>query len=161
MEPVCDAVPVPSLLLALTQEELPRAQIPMRILAMFDIVYAWIRNAPVRQTGHNHAIYDRCTATTLRMRVGFPVSGPFADTDLVQCVQLSPGQAAHAVHLGSYATLHDTYARLHAWCAEQGHTPTGQSWEVYDDPSANPADLRTDLFLRIDAQGAACAASGP
>jgi hypothetical protein len=149
MQPACDIVSVPSLLLALAQEELGRSQIPLRIRGMFDIVYAWRRDAPVRQAGHNYAIYDRCTPQTLRVRVGFPVSGPFADTGLVKCVELAAGRAAHAVHVGPYADLHRTYALLHAWCSERALPLTGQSWEVYRDPTQDPSKLETDLFLRI------------
>ena len=80
MQPKCDVVSVSPLLLALAQEELPRSLIPVRIRGMFDIVYAWLRDAPVRQAGHNYALYDRCTPQALRIQVGFPVSAWFADT---------------------------------------------------------------------------------
>ena len=149
MQPECDLVPVPPLLLALTQEELPRSQIPVRIRGMFDVVYAWLRDAPVRQAGHNYALYDRCTPQALRVRVGFPVSGWFAETERVKCVQLAPGRAAHAVHVGSYADLHRTYAALNAWCSRQALALTGESWEVYGDPTEDPSKLTTELFLRL------------
>jgi effector-binding domain-containing protein len=116
---------------------------------MFDVVYAWLRDAPVRQTGHNYAFYDRCTPEVLRVQVGFPVSEPFKDTSLVKCVELAPGRAAHAVHVGAYADLHRTYAVLNTWCSQQALAPTGQSWEVYHDPTEDPSKLATELFLRI------------
>jgi hypothetical protein len=56
MQPKCDVVSVSPVLLALTQEELSRSQIPVRIRGMFDIVYSWLRDAPVRQAGHNYAL---------------------------------------------------------------------------------------------------------
>jgi hypothetical protein len=151
MQPRCDVVPVSPLLLALTQEELPRTQIPVRIRGMFDIVYAWLRDAPVRQAGHNHALYDRCTPQALRVQVGFPVSVWFADTDLVKCVQLAPGRAAHAVHVGPYADLHRTQAALNAWCSRRALALTGQSWEVYGDHTDDLSQLATGLFVRVDA----------
>jgi hypothetical protein len=44
-----------------------------------------------------------------------------------------------------------TYAALHAWCSQQALPLTGESWEVYEDPSE---DLpRTGLFLRVEAAG--------
>ena len=150
MQPKCDGVSVSPVLLALTQEELPRIQIPVRIRGMFDIVYGWLRDAPVRQAGHNYALYDRCTPQALRVQVGFPVSGWFADTDLVKCVQLAPGRAAHAVHFGPYADLHRTYAALNTWCSQQALALTGQSWEVYGDPTEDQSKLPTGLFLRVN-----------
>jgi len=149
MQPTCDVVSISPLLLALTQAELPRPHIPLRIREMFDIVYGWLRDAPVRQAGHNYALYDRCTSQALRVQVGFPVSGWFADTERVKCVELAPGRAAHAVHVGSYADLHRTYAVLHPWCSGQGLALTGESWEVYGDPTEDPSKLATELFLRI------------
>ena len=149
MQPKCEIVSVSPLLLALTQEELPRSQIPVRIRGMFDIVYVWLRDAPVRQAGPNYAFYDQCTPQNLRVQVGFPVSGEFADTDLVKCVQLAPGRAAHAVHVGPYADLHRTYAALNAWCSQRALALTGQSWEVYGDWTEDSSKLETGLFLRI------------
>jgi effector-binding domain-containing protein len=146
----CEVVSVTPLTLALTQEELPRLQIPVRIRGMFDIVYAWLRDAPVRQAGHNYALYDQCTPLALRVQVGFPVSGRFADTDLVKCVQLAPGRAAHAVHVGPYADLHRTYAILDRWSSQRAIALTGQSWEVYGDWTEDPSRLETGLFLRVD-----------
>lgn len=154
MQPTCDVVSVTPLLLALAQEEVPRAQIPMRIRGMFDIVYAWLRDAPVRKTGHDDALYDHCLPQTLRMQVGFPVSGRFADTERVSCVPLMPGRAAHAIHIGQYSTLHRTCAVLHAWCSERELHRTGESWEVYGDPGEDPSRIETGLFLRLgDAYG--------
>ena len=150
MQPKCDVVSVSPLLLALTQEELPRSLIPARIRGMFDIVYAWLRDAPVRQAGHNYALYDQCTPQSLRVQVGFPVSGRFADTDLVKCVQLAPGRAAHAVHVGPYADLQRTYAALNTWCSQRTLALTGQSWEVYGDWTEDPSKLETGLFLRVN-----------
>jgi len=150
MQPKCDVVSVSHVLLALTQEELPRSLISARIRGMFDIVYAWRRDAPVRQAGHNYALYDQCTPQALRVQVGFPVSGWFADTDLVKCVQLAPGRAAHAVHVGPYANLHRTYAALNSWCSQHALALTGQSWEVYGDWTEDPSKLETGLFLRVN-----------
>jgi len=150
LQPTCEVVSVSPVLLALTQEEIPRPEIPARIRGMFDIVYAWLREAPVHQAGHNYALYDQCTAHSLRMQVGFPVSGRFTDTDLVKCVELTPGRAAHAVHVGPYANLHRTYAALNAWCSERALVLTGQSWEVYGDWTEDPSKLETELFLRVN-----------
>lgn len=150
MQPQCEVVSISPLLLAVTQEELPRSQIPVRIRGMFDTVYAWLRDAPIRQAGHNYAVYDQCTPQALRVRVGFPVSAQFTDTDMVKCVQLAPGRAAHAVHIGTYATLHRTYAVLNTWCAQHALALTDQSWEVYGDWTEDPSKLETELFLRIN-----------
>lgn len=150
MQPTCEVVSVTPVVLAVTQAEMPRSQIPVRIRGMYDVAYTWLRTAPVRRAGHNYALYDRCTPQSLRVRVGFPVSDRFADGESVQCVELAPGQAARAVHVGPYSELHRTYAVLHAWCAQRGLKLTGESWEVYGDWNDDPSKLTTELFLRVD-----------
>ena len=112
-------------------------------------MYVWLRDALAHRAGRNYALYDRCTPRSLRVRVGFPVSARFADTDLVHCVKLAAGRAAHAVHVGPYSHLHQTCASLHAWCSERALALTGESWEVYGDWTEDPSRLETELYLRI------------
>lgn len=145
----CDIVEAAPALLALTEAVMPRPEIPARILGLFDIVYAWLRTAGVRQAGHNVALYDRCTPQHLRIRVGFPVSARFTDTDRVRCVDFAPGRAAHATHVGPYDRLGETHRALSDWCARQGLPTDGTSWEVYADWSDDPALLRTDVYLGL------------
>jgi effector-binding domain-containing protein len=136
-------------LLALTEAELPRSEISARIRGMFDVAYSWLRSAEVRQTGHNYAVYDQCTKQSLRVRVGFPVSVPFLDSALVKCVEFSPGRAAHAIHIGSYNSLHVTYRILTEWCLKEGVQLSGESWEIYGDWNDDPSKLKTDLYLGL------------
>jgi effector-binding domain-containing protein len=71
-------------------------------------------------------------------------------TELIKCVQLASGHAAHAVHVGPYTDLHRTYAVLNTWCSQRPLALTGQSWEVYGDWTEDPSKLETGLFLRIN-----------
>jgi effector-binding domain-containing protein len=151
MPPSCCVVSLSPVLLALTQEELPRGQIPKRIRGMFDVVYSWLKTADVRQAGHNYAVYDKGSTQDLLVRVGFPVSGRFIDTERVQCVELAGGDAAHATHVGAYGELHRTYAALTEWCARTSVPLSGQSWEVYGDWHHDPSKLETDIYFRLGA----------
>ena len=145
----CDIVTLAPVLLALTQAELPRSEIPARIRGLFDITYAWLRSADVHQVGHNYAIYDECTKHGLRVRVGFPVSEAFPDTELVKCVEFAPGRAAHATHVGPYGNLQATYRILAEWCSH-GRVPLSSvSWEIYGDWNDDPSKLKTDLNLGL------------
>ena len=149
MSQACQIVSVAPVLLAVTQADVDRAAVSSRIRGMFDIVYSWKKSAGVQQVGHNHAVYDRCLNQRLRMQVGFPVSAPFADTELVKCVELAAGRAAHATHAGSYARMHVTYETLATWCREEALSLSGESWEVYGDWHDDPACLTTDIYLRL------------
>jgi hypothetical protein len=100
-----DIVEVPAVVLAITEGTVKQSEIPSRVRAMFDMVYAWLPTSGVEQDGHNYIVYDQCTRQGMRMRAGFPVSRRFADSELVKCVELQPGKAAHTTHIGPYNGL--------------------------------------------------------
>jgi effector-binding domain-containing protein len=116
---------------------------------MFDVVYSWLKVAPVKQAGHNFALYERGAKRDLLVRVGFPVSSVFEDTDSVKCFELAAGRAAHAVHVGPYSELHRTYAELETWCKQERVPLSGHSWEVYGDWNKDESKLETEIYLRI------------
>lgn len=149
MTETCRIVTVEPVILALTQAELLRSEISVRIRGMYDITYSWLRSADVRQVGKNYAFYDECTNQNLRVRVGFPVSGLFLDTELVKCIELSAGRAAHVTHVGSYGNLAVTYRVLTDWCLRERLPLSGESWEIYGDWNDEPSKLKTDLYLRL------------
>lgn len=147
MQPSFRIVLVEAVLLAIGEAELDRSQVAGHIRSMFP--YAWLKTASVKQVGHNYAIYERGTHKDLRVRAGFPVSGAFAETQAVKCFTLVAGAAAHAMHVGPYSEFHRTYARLDAWCKEQGLPLSGQSWELYGDWHDDPSKLETGIYYRL------------
>jgi len=145
----CEVVSVSPVLLAVTQAEFFRSEIASKIRGMFDIVYAWLKNADVRQVGHNYAIYDTGVSRDLRVQAGFPVSARFAAVDSVRCIELPAGRAAHVTHVGSYADLPVSYRALTDWCSRASLKLGGQSWEVYGDWHDDPSKLTTDIYFRL------------
>ena len=143
-----DIVEVAPVTLAVTEAVVKQSDIPKRIIGLFDIVYVWLREADIKQTGHNHAVY-RPTAGGLRMQVGFPVSGRFTDSGAVKCLEFNGGRAAHTMHRGAYSGLHAAYIKLQSWCARQSLAPGKLSWEVYGDWHDDPARLETDIYLQL------------
>lgn len=145
----CEIVEPESVILAVTSEVLVSLnEIPTRIGGMFDIAYAWLSGSDVKQVGQNYAVY-RNTPDGMYMRVGFPVSASFDDTESVQCLELGGGEAAHTTHRGDYGGIPGGYDRLTAWCNEQALTLSGFNWEVYGDWDDDPAKLVTDIYLQI------------
>lgn len=149
MTDTCKVSDIPPVLLAVAQLELPQAQIAARIRGLFDVAYTWLEAAPVRQVGHNYAIYEKGQTSELLLRAGFPVSEPFASTDEVTCYELPGGRVAHAVHTGPYGEMRRTYQLLEAWCRREALPLSGQSWEVYGDWNNDPARLQTGIFFRL------------
>ena len=149
MTSACHLVSIEPILLAVAEAELDRRDLPSNIRRMFDVVYSWLKSAPVQQVGHNHALYDKGSSRDLVVRVGVPVSGPFPDSPSVKCVPLVAGRAARALHVGPYSELHRTYGDLHSWCRREGLRISSQSWEVYGDWQADSSRLETELYLRL------------
>src|SRR5262249_17523497 len=149
MKHTFDIVDIEPVILAITETRLTPSEVSSRIIGLFDIVYKWLRTSNVKQIGHNYAIYDQCTNENMRMRVGVPVSKSFPDSELVKCVELEAGRAAHVKHIGPYSELQTAYAGLTAWCSQETHKTSGQSWEVYGDWNDDPSKLVTDIYFRI------------
>ena len=147
--PECDIVSLEPVTLAVTEAFTKQSEIPARIRGLFDIVYAWLRESGIAQTGHNYAIYDQFSAGGMRMRVGFPVARPFADTPQVHCIELAGGRAAHITHRGPYSELGKAHSQLNEWCTEHSLELARESWEIYGDWTDDESRLETDIFIRL------------
>jgi effector-binding domain-containing protein len=144
-----DVVDVQPVTLAVAEAFVRQADIPSRIVGMFDEVYAWLRESDVKQVGHNHAVYDRFSANGMRMRAGFPVSKRFVDGERIKCLQLAACRAAHVTLVGPYSGISDAHTRLNAWCMQRKHALKGMSWEVYGDWVEDQSKLVTDIFFGL------------
>ncbi len=145
----CDIATIQPVILAVTEVFTKQAEIPSRLPAMFDIVYAWSRDSGVVPAGHNYVVYDRFSRDGMRMQVGFPVAKMFADATQVKCLALAGGKAAHSTVIGPYSGIPVAHTDLNAWCLEHKHALSGMSWEVYGDWVDDQTKLVTDIYFRL------------
>jgi effector-binding domain-containing protein len=113
-----------------------------------DQVWEFLRANPrLRGDGHNIFLYHHAPAPGLPMTVDFGVEvlGPFDATGEVVPVRTPAGEVATAVHLGPYDELDDAHAAIEAWRTSEGRTFAGMSWEIYGDPTPDPAQTRTTV----------------
>lgn len=143
-----DVVDVQPVTLALTEAEVLLAEVPTRIVGMFDVVYSWSREVGAKQTGQNYALYYLNTDSLL-LQVGFPIAGRYPQSDAVRCVDFTGCKAAHTTHLGEYLGLPDAHSKLREWCDEQALGAENPGWEVYGDWSDDPSKLITDVYVRL------------
>ena len=83
---------------------------------------------------------------------GFVATAVKSEGDITGGV-MAAGDAAHAVHAGSYDALGETWGALWDWIAAQRRTVSRPAWEVYvTDPGdyPNPKDWRTEIFIPLD-----------
>jgi len=111
-------------------------------------VWAFIRSQPGLWTdGHNVFVYHHSNprAALLRCDFGVEVTRAFATAGEVYATETPGGEAAIAVHRGPYSRLHEAYAAIDDWMAANRRESAGHSWEIYGDPTPDPADTETTV----------------
>jgi effector-binding domain-containing protein len=121
------------------------AALPGQIREFFDVVYTVVRSGQITQGGHNVIVYRNPSDAGVDVECGVQVAGPFADVGEVQCRDLPGGEVATAVHWGPYSRLGETHDAVVEWVRASGRTLAGVGWEVYGDPTEDPAQTRTDV----------------
>jgi effector-binding domain-containing protein len=76
---------------------------------------------------------------------GVEVTRTFEATGEVQPTETPGGEAAVAVHCGSYDRLSEAYDAIAEWMTAHGRESAGHTWEIYGDPTPDPADTETTV----------------
>jgi effector-binding domain-containing protein len=110
-------------------------------------VWDFLRTQPgLRTDGHNVFLYhQREPGGPIECEFGVEVTRSFERTGEVYATETPAGEAAIAVHRGSYGRMSETYEALKAWMAENRRESAGHSWEIYGDPTPDPAETETTL----------------
>ena len=89
----------------------------------------------------------------INLEVGVELDAPFAGSGEVVPSTTPSGAVATATHFGPYGGLHETHQAIHDWCAKNGRTKAGPSWEIYghwtDACDKDPSQIRTDVFYLL------------
>jgi effector-binding domain-containing protein len=137
---------------AVLHERVPMSEIAALIERALRTVMATLAAQGIRPAGPPIAMYFGMPSDTIEMEVGVPIDRPVTpDGDVVAGV-LPGGSAVHAVHVGPYDALAQTYDRMYAWMQSQGIRPKDVMWESYlSDPAEHPdpGTLHTDIFWPI------------
>src|SRR5262245_51548555 len=119
------------------------------------LVWSIVRAQNVPGLGRHIALYLDCE---INLEVGVELDAPFAGHGEVVGSATPAGLVATATHVGPYGRLGETHQAIREWCARQGHTPAGPSWEVYahwqEEWNDDPAGIRTDVFYLLKPPGA-------
>jgi len=111
-------------------------------------VWAFIRGKPGLWTdGHNIFVYHRADqrAALLLCDFGVEVTRAFETAGDVYATETPGGEAAVAVHRGPYSRMNEAYTAIDNWMAANRRESAGHSWEIYGDPTPNPADTETTV----------------
>jgi effector-binding domain-containing protein len=111
-------------------------------------VWEFIRSQPGLWTGgHNIFVYHHPTqpGAPVVCDFGVEVTRTFQTTGEVYATETPGGEAAVAVHRGPYTQMNEAYTAIEQWMAANRRESAGQAWEIYGDPTTDPADTETTV----------------
>jgi len=117
-----------------------------------DKVWEFIRSQPgLRTDGHNIFLYHHPTrpGAPLACNFGVEVTRAFETAGEVYATTTPEGEAAIAVYRGSYNRLNEAHDAIRRWIPANGRDSAGVSWEIYGDPTPDPADSETTVVYLL------------
>ena len=118
-----------------------------------DKVWAFIRSHPgLRTHGHNIFLYHHPTqqGAPILCDFGVEVTRAFETVGEVYATETPAGEAAVALHRGPYDRMNEAHEAIGKWMAANRRKSAGQSWEIYGDPTPDPADTETTVVYLLE-----------
>jgi effector-binding domain-containing protein len=115
-------------------------------------VWDFIRSQPgLRTDGHNIFLYHHPTppGTAILCDFGVEVTRTFETAGEVYATETPGGDAAVAVHRGPYNRMNEAHDAIGKWIAANRRESAGHSWEIYGDPTPDPADTETTVVYLL------------
>jgi hypothetical protein len=111
-------------------------------------VWDFIRSQPGLWTdGHNIFLYHHSNQPGAPMvcDFGVEVTRTFEGAGEVYATETPEGEAAVAIHRGPYNRMNEAYNAIDRWMAANRKESAGHSWEIYGDPTLDPAQTETTV----------------
>ncbi len=113
-----------------------------------DKVWEFVRAQPgLWSGGHNVFVYRQpeMKGAPVHCEFGVEVTRDFEPAGEVHATQTPEGEAAVAVHRGAYDRMNEAYEALGRWMTANHRQSAGVTWEIYGDPTPDPADTTTTI----------------
>jgi hypothetical protein len=138
--------------IAAVRRQVPLGGVSAAWRPALDQVWVFLRrHVGLRTDGHNIFVYHHPARPGAPMEVefGVEVTGAFAGEGEIVFAETPAGQVAWTLHIGPYDQLADANAAIEAWCLANRRSLNGVSWEIYGDPSDDPANLEVQVFYLL------------
>jgi effector-binding domain-containing protein len=114
-------------------------------------VWEFIRSQPGLWTdGHNLFLYHHPKQPgAILCDFGVEVTRTFETAGEVYATETPGGEAAVAVHRGAYSRMSEAHNAIGNWMAANRRESAGHSWEIYGDPTPDPADTETTVVYLL------------
>lgn len=115
-------------------------------------VWEFIRPQPGLWTqGHNIFLYHHPTepGAPILCDFGVEVTRTFEAGGDVYATETPGGEAAVAVHRGPYNRMNEAHEAIRKWMAANERESAGFSWEIYGDPTPDPAATETTIVYLL------------
>jgi effector-binding domain-containing protein len=115
-------------------------------------VWEFIRSQPgLRTDGHNIFLYHhpKQPGAPILCDFGVEVTRTFETAGEVYATETPGGEAAVAVHRGPYTRMNEAHNAIGKWMAANRRESAGHSWEIYGDPTPDPADTQTTVVYLL------------
>jgi effector-binding domain-containing protein len=117
-----------------------------------DQVWEFIRSQPgLRTDGHNVFLYHhpKRPGAPILCDFGVEVTRTFETAGEVHATETPGGEAAVAVHRGPYNRMNEAHNAIGEWMVANRRESAGHSWEIYGDPTPDPADTETTVVYLL------------
>jgi effector-binding domain-containing protein len=115
-------------------------------------VWEFIRSQPgLRTDGHNIFLYHhpKQPDAPILCDFGVEVTRTFETAGEVYATETPGGDAAVTVHRGPYNRMNEAHNAIAKWMAANRRESAGHSWEIYGDPTPDPADTETTVVYLL------------
>jgi effector-binding domain-containing protein len=114
------------------------------------LVWNVVRSQQIPGAGRHVAVY---LDDQINLEIGVELEAPFAGHGEVIGSTTPAGPVATTTHYGPYQLLQKAHEAIHRWCADNGRTLAGPSWEIYghwrDEWNSDPSKITTDVYYLL------------